>query len=90
MSAIARTTPALLGLFSLVTLVAHHLQSSQKFSLRQAAWYAKPLPTFADAFALVRQSLWSCTFSMSHPDTDMVKIPRALLERLTDTLGYAA
>ncbi|MBR8837263.1 MAG: hypothetical protein DSM106950_25465 [Stigonema ocellatum SAG 48.90 = DSM 106950] len=30
-----------------MTLVAHHLQSSQKFSLRQAAWYAKPLPTFA-------------------------------------------
>lgn len=81
-----------------MTLVAHHLQNSQKFSIRQAAWYAKPLPTFVDPFvedvggaiALVRQSLWSSTFSMSHSDTDMVKIPRALLERLTDTLGYAA
>ena len=47
--AIARTTPALLGLFSLVTVVAHHLQSSQKFSIRQAAWYVNPLPTFVDA-----------------------------------------
>ncbi|NMG19822.1 hypothetical protein [Brasilonema bromeliae] len=87
---IARTTPALLGLFSLVILVAHHLQNSQKFSIRQAAWYAKPLPTFVDAITLVRQSLWSSTFSMSHSPSDMVKIPRALLERLTDTLGYAA
>lgn len=56
--AIARTTPALLGLFSLVTLVAHHLQGSQQFSIRRAAWYAKPLPTFADTIAVVRQYLW--------------------------------
>lgn len=88
--AIARTTPALLGLFSLVTLVAHHLQGSQNFSLRRAAWYAKPLPTFVDAMALVRQSLWPCTFSMSVESTEIVKIPRALLERLTDALVYAA
>lgn len=86
---IARTTPALLGLFSLVTLVAHQLQSSQKFSIRQAAWYGNRR-TFVDALAIVRQSLWPCTFSMSHSPTEMVKIPRALLERLTDTLGYAA
>ena len=97
--AIARTTPALLGLFSLITLVAHHLQRSRKFSIRRAAWYESPLPTFVDAIsfagslrsiALVRQYLWSCTFSMSDSPTEMVKIPRALLERLTDTLGYAA
>ena len=87
--AIARTTPALLGLFSLITLVAHHLQRSRKFSIRRAAWYPKPLPTFVDAIALVRQYLWSCTFSMSDSPTEMVKIPRALLERLTDTLGWA-
>lgn len=88
--AIVRTTPALLGLFSLVTLLAHHLQGQQQFSIRQAAWYTKPLPTFVDAVALVRQYLWPCTFSMSHSPTEMVKIPRTLLERLTDTLGYAA
>lgn len=88
--AIARTTPTLLGLFSLVTLLAHHLQGQQQFPVRQAAWYTKSLPTFADAIAIVRQSLWPCTFSMSGEATDMVKIPRAMLERLTDTLAYAA
>lgn len=88
--AIKRTTPALLGLFSLVTLLAHQKLGQQQFTVRQAAWYSKSLPTFADAIAVVRQSLWSCTFSMSDQPTEMVKIPRAMLERLTDTLGYAA
>jgi len=44
--AIARTTPALLGLFSLVTLLAHCSTRQGKLPIRQAAWYAKPLPTF--------------------------------------------
>ena len=94
----ARAVSRVLLEISLVTVVAHHLQSSQKFKIRRAAWYAKPLPTFVDAFvedvggaiALVRQYLWPSTFSMSDSPTEMVKIPRALLERFTDTLGYAA
>ncbi len=96
--AIARTTPTLLGLFSLITLLAHHLQQQHPFKVRQAAWYSKPLPTFSDALAkrflrkiaLVRQSLWSCTFSLSTEPTEMVKVPRSFLERLTDALVYAA
>ena len=47
-----RTTPALLGLFSLVTLMAHALQAD--LPLPQTAWYVKPLPTFVDALARVR------------------------------------
>jgi hypothetical protein len=88
--AIARTTPTLLGLFSLITLLAHYLQQQHPFPVRQAAWYSKPLPSFSDAIALVRQSLWSCTFSLSSEPTEMVKVPRSFLERLTDTLVYAA
>jgi hypothetical protein len=42
--AIARTTPALLGLFSLVTLLAHQLTASDPFPVRRTAWYHKPLP----------------------------------------------
>jgi hypothetical protein len=56
--AIARTTPALCGLYSLVTLLAHPRFSSAALPLRQSAWYHKPLPTFADALALVRRRLW--------------------------------
>jgi hypothetical protein len=55
--AIARTTPALLGLFSLVTLLAHRLAEKKTFPARSTAWYLKSEPTFADAIALVRKYL---------------------------------
>jgi hypothetical protein len=89
--AIARTTPALLGLFSLVTLLAHQLATSEPLPVRKAAWYVKELPTFSDALAAVRYQLWHPPdFHTSLPDTDMVKIPRSLLQRFIDTLCYAA
>lgn len=89
--AILRTTPALLGLFSLVTLWAHPQMGPIGEVVRQAAWYRKSLPTFSDALALVRRELWAqAAFCMSARDPDMVEIPRAFVERLTDTLCYAA
>lgn len=89
--AIARTTPVLFGLFSVVTLMAHALIKTEAKPVRQAAWYKKEHPTFADAIAMVRRCLWSsCHFSMSVKQTDVVKIPRSLFERLTDAVCYAA
>jgi hypothetical protein len=89
--AIARTTPALFGLFSLVTLMANQATKSQKMSVRTAAWYEKELPTFADAIAMVRRCMWSnCHFSTSSQSSDVLKVPRSLLERLTDAVSYAA
>jgi DDE superfamily endonuclease len=89
--AIARTTPTLLGLFSVVTVLAHSLSVHLPVTPRQAAWYAKATPTFADALALVRSHLWRHShFSLSQKDYDLVQIPRPLFECLTDTLCYAA
>jgi hypothetical protein len=89
--AILRTTPALLGLFSLVTIFAHQLLGAQPFPIRQAAWYTKVLPTFSDTLAFVRQHLWpSPFFSVSSQEGDTVQIPRVLLDRLVDTLAFAA
>ena len=89
--AIARTTPVLLGLFSLVTLLAGCLIKSQTLPVRTAAWYSKEQPTFADALAMVRRCLWSsCHFSTSRQSSDVLKVPRSLLERLTDAVCYAA
>ena len=89
--AIVRTTPALLGLFSLITVFAHQLLQGNDLAARGAAWYHKPLPTFSDTLALVRQHLWPVSISwMSGAKDDVVIIPRALFERLTDTLAYAA
>ena len=53
--AIARTTPALLGLFSLITLWAADLFNQAHCLPRQAAWYSKTSLTFADALAAVRR-----------------------------------
>jgi len=89
--AIVRTTPALLGLFSLVTVFAHQLLQRNDLVARRAAWYQKSLPTFSDTLALVRQQLWPISISwMSGAKDDVVIIPKALFERLTDTLAYAA
>jgi hypothetical protein len=89
--AILRTTPALLGLFSLVTIFAQQLLDAQSFPVRQAAWYSKALPTFSDTLAFVRQHLWpSAFFSVSPKEGDTVQIPRALFDRFVDTLAFAA
>jgi hypothetical protein len=89
--AIARTTPMLLGLFSLVTVLAHPRLTEYSRPIRQAAWYRKRTPAFADALAIVRRELWAQeTFRMSGDDAEMVKVPRDLLERFTETLCYVA
>lgn len=42
--AIARTTPLLVGLYSLVTWLAHRPSDQDAPSARTAAWYRKPIP----------------------------------------------
>jgi DDE superfamily endonuclease len=55
---ILRITPALLGLFSVVTLLANLHAQKQKLPVQQTAWYQKKLPTFSDALALVKDTLF--------------------------------
>ena len=58
---------------------------------RQAAWYHKRHPTFADALAVVRRELWAgATFYGSPAHRDTIKVPRAYVERLTEAVCYAA
>jgi hypothetical protein len=88
---VSRTTPAVFGLYSIVTLAAAHLIGDRPAPVRMTAWYPKPQATFSDAIALVRRSLWRADhFPISSAQPDVVKIPRSLLERLTDALCYAA
>jgi hypothetical protein len=91
--AILRTTPALLGLFSLITIWAGELIRDNARSLRPnaAAWYEKKDPTFSDAIAAVRRALWTLpNLSMSrHPD-ETITIPTRLLNRVLQTLCLAA
>lgn len=87
--AIARTTPVLLGLFSLVTLIADKLQGEGKLITKTSAWYQKTLPTFSDAIASGRQALWDqSSFSTSSSEDDMVKIPRQQLQLFQQALAW--
>jgi hypothetical protein len=89
--AIARTTPCLLALFSLVTLLASDLHQRGKLRLRPSAWYHKPQLTFSDTIAAVRQQLWtSSLFPWSSSQQDRIEIPRLLFQRFTEALCYAA
>jgi hypothetical protein len=90
--AIHRTAPALLGLFSVVTLFAHQHMAKSMDNVRQTAWYRKSNPTFSDALALVRKELWTqeATFCGLPEETETVKVPRAFIERLTEAVCYAA
>ena len=57
---IRRTAPALLSLFSLVTLFANRRMANKDAdTVRRTAWYEKEHPTFSDAVELVRRELWS-------------------------------
>lgn len=86
---IARTTPALLALFSIVTLLACHLTRDKPFPIRSSAWYDKQEATFSDALALVRRVIWTnIKFSRSPQDPDFVLIPPAILQGLGDAMCY--
>jgi hypothetical protein len=81
--AIARTTPILLALFSLVTVLALRLSPEGQIPVPATAWYHKVEPTFADCLALVRQHLWRTRYLVnSTPEADCVQFPRAALELL--------
>jgi hypothetical protein len=87
--AIARTTPALLGLFSLVTLLANTHAQNGKIPIRQDAWYCKPLPTFSDALALVRQVVWQHRyFQLSQKRYDLRKLQPDVFNYLRNAAFY--
>jgi hypothetical protein len=89
--AIARTTPCLLGLFSIVTLLASRLDSRTRTQVSASAWYHKQRPTFADSLAAVRREIWSEQgFVVSRQSVDAAKLPPALREGIAYALCHAA
>ena len=56
--AIARSTPALFGLYSLIVLIAEGLHAATPIRLGKTAWYKKEHLTFADMLREVRRHLW--------------------------------
>jgi len=56
--AIARTTPILMGLYTIVCLICNRLQEERPIEVAQTAWYEKKDATFSDLLTTVRKVLW--------------------------------
>ncbi|WP_448785187.1 hypothetical protein [Brucella intermedia] len=88
--AIMRTTPSLLGLYSLVALWSCDLlgQGARPYA---AAWYKKTDVTFSDAIGGVRRTLWDHNIYRHYPtEPDIPKIQKEHLNRMTQALCFAA
>jgi hypothetical protein len=89
--AIARTTPVLLALFSLVTVLALPLSHGGQVPGRATAWYRKDEPTFSDCLALVRRHLWRARYSVnSTPGAECLQLPQVALDLLIHGVSFAA
>ena len=75
--AIARTTPALFGLFSLVCVMAYRLTAVTALGAQSTAWYIKEEVTFSDVLAFVRRALWAEKYFNQSPVRDDQVILRA-------------
>ena len=89
--AIARTTPVILGLFSLVVMLAGRLRPDGQVPILTTAWYQKTEATFSDCLALVRKHLWnSNVHKMSAQKADVFSLSAKDWEHLLSCLSAAA
>jgi hypothetical protein len=87
--AIERSTPCLLGMFSLVALFGKALHPDGKVPIQRTAWYAKREATFSDVLAEVRRQLWgNFTYHTSPQDPDVCLVPRSHVDRLAYAVCY--
>ena len=89
--AVARTTPCLFGLFSIVTLLAGQLGQRARTAVSTDSWYRKSHPTFADTLAAVRQQIWRETGLLTSRHRHKTPKPSRALQRcLVYALCHAA
>jgi hypothetical protein len=89
--AIARTTPVLLALFSLVTVLALQLSQDWELPVPATAWYRKREATFSDCLALVRRHLWRARYLVnSMSEAELMQFPGEALDLLIQGHPLAA
>ena len=81
--AIARSTPILMALFSIIAMWADLLNKRKLVSIKPCAWYQKSHPTFSDAIAAVRRQIWrNQYFSTSRFKDDIYNLKSTWLNHL--------
>jgi hypothetical protein len=89
--AIARTSPVLLALFSLVTVLALRLSQGGPIPVSVTPWYCKAEPSFVDYLALIRRHLWRARYLVNSPAAaDSMQFPLEAFELLLSGLPLAA
>ena len=89
--AIARTTPGLLALFSLVTALALKRRPAGNIPVPLTAWDRQGEPTFSDCLAVVRGQLWRARYGVhSTAEPEFGQFPWQACERLRTGLPLAA
>lgn len=93
--AIARTTPVLMGLYSLVCLMASEMNKAKAIEPENTAWYEKEVATFADLLKAVRKCLWRdssfCQKALMTTSSENEYPDKAIwLELLVESLSRAA
>ena len=88
--AIQRTTPILLGLFSIVTWITFQLTQNKTVPIQKTAWYNKEKVTFSDCLFMVRKQIWKTqihNYVISTDDEDIIQFTPDILDLLVE-LGY--
>jgi hypothetical protein len=86
---IARSTPCLFGIFTLIILLAQRLHP-EVLPTRRAAWYDKQDATFSDVLAAVRMHLWTQQkYQNSTLDAQMHSIPQPVWNALLQAVCYS-
>ena len=87
--AIARETPALFALYSIIILIGLQLE---KIPIRTAAWYSKPCNTFSDVLVEVRRILWRDKYFVEvAKNRDLIEIfsREGFMDEIVDHLAEA-
>ncbi|MGK0290449.1 MAG: hypothetical protein ACI86H_001908 [bacterium] len=67
--AVARTTPVLFGLFSLIICAAVIFHCQCELTPKSSAWYKKTEITFSDLLAIMRRKIWANKYFSSEKQT---------------------
>jgi len=84
--AIARETPVLFGLYSMVILMGLKLE---KIAPKESAWYSKQLLTFSDVLIAVRRLIWREKYFSQVAETDDLEeiVSRENIDTILDQLS---
>ncbi|GCE05655.1 hypothetical protein KDAU_39490 [Dictyobacter aurantiacus] len=86
-TAIERSTPLLLGTYSLLTLMGTHLQKREPITPEYTAWYHKSEATFHDVLATIRVQIWKQQINLTAARDPAVRL---LGSSVLDRLLFAA